>query len=73
MAYTEDSPEFGRLKAPFRTGRVIIKIINKIMIVRIINRIICTNFSLRIDFFSNNIKNLKVLKSIVIKSFLFNK
>ena len=61
------------LKIPLITGRVIIKIIKIIMMVRRINKINWSSFSLRIDSRSNSFRNRRVLKSIVITCLRFNK
>ena len=61
------------LNIPLITGRVIIKIINMMMIVRRISNINWSSFSLRIDSRSSNLKNLIVLKFIVRRFLRFNK
>ena len=61
------SPEFCRLNIPLITGRVIINTINSIIMVLRIRRRICSICSFWMDSFSNSFKNLRVLKSIVIR------
>ena len=52
---------------PLITGRVIINTINSMMMVLRIRRRIWSICSFRMDSFSNNFRNLRVLKSIVIR------
>ena len=61
------------MNAPISTGRVIIIIIRKIMKVRIINRMSCSNFNFRIESFSKFFKKRKELKFMVIIFLRFNK
>ena len=62
-----DLPGFCKLNIPLITGRVIINMRNSIIIVLRISRNIWSICNFRMDSLSNNFKNLRVLKSIVIR------